>query len=334
MKHATTVAVTGAGGFLGAHICRALCARGYQVIGITRSGSDRVLPPDLDGKIATRDADILNPQSITAAFTGAEVAVHAAALVSLESNTLKKSVDINLNGTQNVIQACIANHASKLIHISSVHAFEPIRGIRLKPDSPVATDSRVPYNQTKAKAQTAVLAAISQNLVGGSVICPSGLIGPFDDRPSTMGSMLLDIVKQKIPMLVNEGFFWTDVRDVATAVTRSVSAEADGNIYFTAGRYATLKHLADLCSDFLGRNVTPPTVPYAAAIAALPIVRAYANLRNLSPLYTRETLNLVRDCPADVDHQAAIEDLDYRPRPLEETVGDALTWFANNGMMP
>ena len=154
----------------------------------------------------------------------------------LSKTTHKKSIDINLNGTHNVIKACIAKRISRLIHISSVHAFEPIRGTRLNPDSPVATDSRVPCNLTKAKAQTAVLAAISENLIGGYVICPSGRIGPFDDRPSTVGSMLLDIVKQKIPMLVNEGYFWTDARDVATSVTRSVALESSGNVYFTAGQ--------------------------------------------------------------------------------------------------
>ena len=281
-----------------------------------------------------RDADVLDQSSVSAAFEGNDVAVHAAALVSIDTSMLERSFDINLLGTRNVIEACKDNQVSRLIHISTVHVFEPLRGINLNKELPTATDSRVPYSLSKAFAHREVLRAMSESQPGGSVICPSGLIGPFDDRPSLVGSMLLDIVKQKIPMLVSEGYWWADVRDVAAATARAVSVESNGNVYFTAGRFATLKQLAGMCSEIVGRDVSPPTVPYFAAVAGLPFVRVYSALRNLSPLYTRESLSAIRDCPDTIDQTDAIEDLDYHPRPLQESIADTISWFNDNGMIP
>ena len=333
LKHATTVAVTGAGGFLGGHICRALVDHGFAVTGIVRSGSDRKLPDDLDVRIEMRDADLLDRRSVAVAFEGADVVIHAAALVSIDGDVGRQASDINVNGANNVLQACFDSGISTLIHVSSVHAYEPIRGITLNPASPLALDSQVPYNRTKGTAHAEVLRAMSEGRVGGSIICPSGLIGPYDDRPSIVGRMLIDIANKQIPMLVREGFWWADVRDVATAVVNAISVASNGNVYFTAGRYATLKHLADTCSGFLGRSVSPPVVPYALAVAGLPFIRAYAAIRNISPLYTRQSLSMVRDCPSTVDHAPANHDLGYDIRPLKETITDALAWFRESGMM-
>ena len=333
MKHATTVAVTGAGGFLGGHVCRILLDHGFSVVGIVRSGSDRKLPRDLDGRIEMRDTDLLDPSSVFAATEGADAVIHAAALVSIQSGTAKAAVDTNLNGTLNVIEACKGNGVGKLIHISSVHAFELTRGSHLDSDTPTATDSQIPYERTKSMAHEAVLSAMSDGSLGGAVISPCGLIGPFDDRPSIIGSLLLDIVNRKIPMLVNGGFWCTDVRDVAAAAARAITLQSDGNVYIAAGRHATLKQLADLCSGILGHNVTPREVPYAFAVAGLPFVRAYAAFKNISPLYSRNSLSMARDCPSTVDQIPAIQDLDYNIRPLKETIADALAWFRQSGLM-
>ena len=259
--------------------------------------------------------------------------IHAAALVSIQSGTAEASVDTNLNGTLNVIEACKGNRVEKLIHISSVHAFELTRGSHLNSESPTATDSEIPYERTKGTAHEAILRAMSDGSLGGSVICPSGLIGPYDDRPSIIGSLLLDIVNRKIPMLVNGGFWCADVRDVAAAAARAITLQSDGNVYFTAGRHATLKHLADLCSWFLGRSVTPRVVPYAFAVAGLPFVRACAAFRNISPLYSHDSLSMARDCPSTIDQVPAIQDLGYDTRPLKETIADALAWFRQSGMI-
>ncbi len=298
-----------------------------------RTGSDRRLPSDLQPTVEMRDAELLDPASLTSAFNGSDVVVHTAAIVDIDMDLHRQTNDVNVIGVNNVLEACIDTGVSKLIHVSSVHAFNPLRGINLNREAPLAFEARVPYIRTKATAHAAVLRAMTDGRIGGSIICPAGLIGPQDDRPSILGRMLIDFANEQVPMLIRAGFWWTDVRDVAAAIANAISVETNGNVYFPGGRYASLNQLTQYCSNALGKDVSRPTVPYLAAVAGLPFIRAFAAFRNVSPLYTRESLNLIRDCPSDIDLSGAIEDLDYNPRPVEEAVDAAIKWFSNSGML-
>ena len=123
------------------------------------------------------------------------------------------------------------------------------------------------------------------------------------------------------------------MRDVANAIANAVEANGyGGEVYFTAGQYAKTSQLARLCSQVLGRNVKRPVVPYLMARAALPLIRSRAAKRNQSSLYSRNSLKLLHDCPASVDESLAISQLGYKSRPLEESIRDALNWFAKQGM--
>lgn len=280
-----------------------------------------------------REVDVLDRASLVKAFRGVDVVVNTVGIVPIADEHRNLADRVNLEGARNTIQACVDSHVPKLIHISSIHSFGPLRGIVLDTDTPLAINSRYAYSVTKATAHQDAVRAMSNGILSGSVICPSGLIGPQDDRPSIVGRMLLDIANKDIPMLIREGYWWTDVRDVAEAVTEAVDHEDNGNVYLTIGEHATLSQLAQYCSEFLGRNLNLPTVPYAVALAGLPFIRMYATLRNVSPLYTRESLDLVRDCPVSVDQDLPMSELGYRPRPIRETVFDTLEWFKQNDML-
>ncbi len=331
------IAVTGSGGFLGGHVCRALIQQGYETIGVVRRGSPRQLPPDLSGDAETREADVLDPASLAETFRGVDVVVNTVGVVPITDEHRDLADRVNLEGARNTIQACVDSNVPKLIHISSIHSFGPLRGIVLNTNTPLATTSRFAYSVAKATAHQDVLQAVSDGILSGSVICPSGIIGPQDDRPSIVGRMLLDIANKEIPMLIREGYWWTDVRDVAEAVAEAVDHDANvntnSNVYLTIGKYATLSQLAQFCSEFLGRNLNFPTVPYAVALVGLPFIRLYAALRKVSPLYTRESLDLIRDCPVSVDQDLPMFELGYQPRPIRETIFDTLEWFKHNGML-
>ncbi len=300
---------------------------------MVRKGSPRQLPPDLIGDAETREADVLDRASLLEAFRGVDVVVNTVSIVPIVDAHRDLADRVNLEGARNTIQACVDSNVPKLIHISSIHSFGPLRGIVLDTDTPLAMNSRYAYSVTKATAHRDAVRAMSDGTLSGSVICPSGLIGPQDDRPSIVGRMLLDIANKDIPMLIREGYWWTDVRDVAQAVAQAVDHEGSGNVFLTVGEHATLSQLAKYCSEFLGRNLNLPTVPYAVALAGLPFIRMYANFRNMSPLYTRESLDLVRDCPVSVDQDPPMSELGYRPRPIRETIFDTLEWFKQNDML-
>lgn len=328
-----TVAVTGATDFLGSHICRALLHCGYAVRAVTYEGSNRNLPDDLSEQVELQPADVRDPESLNQAFQSAHAVVHTAEIVTIDADPEGLADEVNLTGTRNVIQACIGNGVHRLVHLSSVHAFSPLRGTTLSVSSKLGQNSKIPYVATKAEAHMSVLDAARGGLLNASIVCPAGLIGPGDNEPTLVGSMLLAMERKRLPCLINGGFWWSDVRDVANAIANAVGAIGyGGEVYFTAGQYAKTRQLARLCSQVLGRSVKRPVIPYSFAWATLPLIRSRAAKRNLSSLYSRNSLKLLHDCPASVDESLAISQLGYEPRPLEESIRDAFNWFTEQGM--
>ena len=327
------VAVTGAAGFLGSHICRALLQCGYAVRAVTHEDSNRKLPDDLSEQVELQPADVRDPESLNRAFQNTHAVIHNAAVVIIDADPEGLADEINLTGTRNVIQACIGSGVHRLVHISSVHAFSPLRGMTLSVSSKLGRDSEVPYVATKAEAHMSVLDAARGGLLNTSIVCPSDLIGPGDSEPTFVGSMLLAIARKQLPCLINGGFWWSDVRDVANAIANAVGASGyGGEVYFTAGQYAKTSQLARLCSQVLGRSVKRPVIPNSLAWAVVPLIKPRAARRNQQLLYSRNSLNLLRDCPVSVDESLAKSQLGYKPRPLEESIRDALNWFTEQGI--
>ena len=328
-----TVAVTGAADFLGSHICRALLHCGYAVRAVTHEGSNGKLPDDLSEQVELQSADVRNPESLNQAFQHAHAVVHSADIMTVDADPNGLADEVNLIGTRNVIQACIGTGVRRLVHISSIHAFSPLRGTILSVSSKLGQDSKIPYTATKAEAHVSVLDAARSGWLNATIVCPSNLIGPGDSEPTPGGSMLLAMARKQLPCLINGGFWWSDVRDVANAIANAVEANGyGGEVYFTAGQYAKTSQLARLCSQVLGRNVKRPVVPYLMARTALPLIKSRAAKRSLSSLYSRNSLKLLHDCPTSVDESLAISQLGYKSRPLEESIRDALNWFTEQGM--
>ncbi len=328
----STVVVTGAAGFLGSHICRALLHCGYAVRAVTHESSKRKLPTDLSDQVELQPADVRNPESLNQAFQHAHAVVHSADIMTVDADPKGLADEINLMGTRNVIQACIGTGVRRLVHISSIHAFSPLRGTILSISSKLGRDSKIPYAATKAEAHVSVLDAARSGWLNASIVCPSNLIGPGDSEPTRVGRTLLAIAHKRLPWLIDGGFWWSDVRDVANAIANAVGAnEYGGEVHFTAGRYAKIRGLARLCSQVLGHSVMRPVIPYFLAQTGLPLIKRSAK-RNQPFFYSRHALKLLRDCPLSVDESSARRQLGYEPRALEESVRDALNWFAEQGM--
>ncbi len=336
MTDAQSVAVTGATGLLGQHVCRSLLGWGATVRAMVHRDSDHTLPADLAATVQVQAGDVRDTDSLKRTFAGVHAVVHCAAHVMVEADPEGLVDAINATGTANVIEACIASGVSKLVHVSSVHAFSPLRGTRLHRSSPLALDSHIPYCASKAVAHQRVLQEAAAGRLDATVVCPGALVGPGDTAPTSVGELLLQLATGRIPCFINEGYWWSDPRDVAEAVASAAGHKTTpgaGRVYFTLGRFEKIAGLARLCSRIMGRNLERPVVPVALARAGLPFLRLYAALRRQPPLYTRNSLHLVCECPADVDHETTEMELGYVRRPLEHSVRDALHSFQDRGVL-
>jgi dihydroflavonol-4-reductase len=321
--------VTGAAGHVGANLVRALLARGRRVRCLVRDDTRA-----LDGLDVERvRGDVLEPDSLTRAFAGADVVHHLAARISILGGEHGRVWETNVGGVRRVVEACLGCGVRRLVHYSSVHAFDqhPL-------DEPVdetrgpADDRRYPvYDRSKAAGVREVLAGVERGL-DAVVIHPSGVIGPHDYKPSRIGRFFLELSRGRICARIAGGFDWVDARDVAEGALAAEERGRTGERYILSGRYATVDELVELWGDISGIRMPGWTAPMGLARLGAPFVGLYARVFHREPLFTSEALHALRGNPVYVREKAGRE-LGYSPRPLAQTLADTHAWFCEAGFI-
>lgn len=323
-----TVVVTGAAGHLGGNLVRALLARGRTVRALDRTCDWRPLA-GLD--VECVEADIRDPDSLRRALAGADVVYHTAAYISLQMDEWPLVESINVQGVRNVVQACLSCGVRRLVHFSSIHALkqEPLE-LPVDEDSPlVHPQSRrhPPYDRSKAAGEGEVQRGVAQGL-DAVIINPTGMLGPYDYRPSFFGRVLMALGRGRLPALVDAGFDWVDVRDVAAAALQAELAAPAGARYLVSGHWVSLPGLAAIVEEVTGapppRFVAPMWLARLGAALAGPIARR--------GVFTRAALMALAG-NRHISHERARRDLGYHPRPFRATLADTLRWFQEAGLL-
>jgi dihydroflavonol-4-reductase len=322
--------ITGATGHVGVNLARTLLARGHDVRAIVRKDS-----AGLDGlAIEKVGADLGDKESLERAFRGCDVVFHAAARISITRSDMGPVFATNLEGTRNVLSAFRRSGARRLVHFSSIEALNP------RPlDAPLDEERDLvrvrdgsPYAFSKAQAEAEVRRAMAEGL-DAVIINPTAIIGPNDWKPSLLGSALMAFARGSFPMLVDGGFDWVDVRDVAEAAVRAAECAPAGARYVVGGHWASMAELAGLASAVSGARAPRLMCPFVLARAWAPVSTAFCRLTGRAPLFTSYTLKVLRG-NTHISHERAHRDLGYRPRELGETVRDTCLWFQEKGLLP
>lgn len=314
------IAVTGASGHVGAALLRALLERGEAVRAL-----DVRPPPGLS--VDWRRVDVLELEALKAHLRGVEVVFHLAAKISIAGDPDGRVWDVNVDGVRNVAAAALANGARRLIHCSSVHAFDCSRGGVISETSRKSERPSLPvYDVSKAAGERAALSFVPHGL-DVVIANPTGIVGPFDYGPSRMGRILLTLSQGRLPAVVGGGFDWVDVRDVAAGLLAAERAGRTGENYLLAGHHASLHELAALMASSSPHRAPRWTVPWwlAAPLSRTALQLAPRSARDRLT-FTPEALHALR-CNPVVDGTKARTELQLEPRPLEATVADTLAWF-------
>ena len=321
------VVVTGASGHVGANLIRSLNARGRDVNALVHH--DKHAVEDLNIEII--QGDICDINSLYKAFEGADVVYHLAALISLSLADWPLVERINVQGTRNVVDACIKCGVRRLIHFSSIHAFDqhplniPLDESRALVDS----DGHAPYDRSKAMGKKEVLRGIEQGL-DAVIICPTAIIGPYDYKISHLSQALLSIAGGKFPALIEGGFDWVDVRDVVDGAMAAEEKAKSGSVYLLSGHWASIAELAKIVEELFGTPAPVFICPLWLAPVGIPFASIYASVTRTKPVYTKFTLRAVNS-NHNICHDRATCDLGYQPRTLRETIYDTLIWLQDNG---
>ena len=322
-------AVTGASGHLGGNLVRVLLEAGRTVRVLARS--DRRAFAGLP--VTVVEGDLSDPAALRALMDGAETVFHLAGRISIAGPEHGLVARTNVEGVQHIVDACRDRRVRRLVHCSSIHAFDTA------PTDQVIDETRAlalgahhaPYDRSKAEGQRLVLDAARQGL-DAVVVNPTAIVGPHDFKPSRMGSVFLDIYHGRFPMLIDGGYNWVDARDVARGALLAEQKGRRGESYLLSGSWIHICEVSRLIGRVTGRRTTTVAAPVWVAAAASVFSLGWGRLRGVTPKFTPAAIEALQS-HRGISHDKATRELGYSPRPFEETVRDTMEWFRSAGML-
>jgi dihydroflavonol-4-reductase len=319
--------VTGATGHIGNVLVRRLLRRKEQVRALVPAGESLAPLAGLDVEIV--EGDVLDPPSITAALKGVKGVFHLAGIISILPGAEPFVRKVNVEGTRNVLRAAQAARVGKVIYTSSIHAIQRVeQGVI---DESVPYDMENPYgayDRSKAEATLAVLDAAKDGLEA-VVVCPTGVIGPYDFRGSMMGAVIHDAALAKPALYVDGAYDFVDVRDVAEGLMAAAQKGRRGESYILSGQRISVRYLLETVREITGRGFLRLKIPFDLAMFFSQFTPAYYRLAHATPRFTPYSLAVLRS-NANISHSKAVRELGYAPRSVYDTITDTVKWFVEN----
>jgi nucleoside-diphosphate-sugar epimerase len=323
-----TVLVTGASGHLGLTLVQQLLAEGRAVRTLERYRT----PYTANLPIEFVPGDLTRADSLHGAFSGVEVVYHTAAMISLEANAWPALRAVNVEGTRTIVALCQAHGVRRLVHVSSLEVFQthPLDQ-PLDESRPLIPETfPLPYPRSKVASQSIVRQAAAAGL-DTVIVFPSAMLGPNDYKLSASNAAILQFARGEIPGLINGGYDWVDVRDVAAAMVRAERAAPAGAAYILSNQWASLRAVATLVEAAGGARAPRLTFPVWLAYLGIGPMALLARARSKRSLFTRQSLGSALTSNHHILHDRATADLGYAPRPLAATVTDTVRWLEDIG---
>lgn len=322
--------VTGANGFVGCHVVRALLERGAHVRALVRRNADRRALQGLDCELVF--ADLRDREAVEQAVRGCEYVFHVAADYRLWVIDEGPMYAANVQGTRNVISAGHAAHVRRIIHTSTVGALGIGVGGAGREDTPVTIDTMVgPYKRSKFIAEQEAMKA-AQSGIPVVVVNPSTPIGPHDYKPTPTGRIIVDFLNRRMPAYVDTGLNLVAVEDCARGHLLAAERGRVGEKYILGGENLTLKELLMRLSRLSGRPAPRFRLPLVAALAFA--FGAEAVARTITHRPPRASLTEVRMARKKMffDSTKARTELGYEAAPLDEALIRAIDFFRTSGL--
>jgi dihydroflavonol-4-reductase len=323
--------VTGATGFVGAAVARALLSAGWQVRVLARAGSDRGNLRQLPVEVA--EGDLANVASLEHALRGCAGLFHAAADYRLGARDPSQLYLTNVEGTRNILGAARRAGVARVVYTSSVATIGiPSDGSPGAEQTPVAVSDMIGHYKRSKYLAEEVARESARSGLSVVIVNPSTPVGPGDVRPTPTGQLVLDAATGRMPAYVDTGLNIVHVDDVAAGHLLAFDRGKAGERYILGGEDMTLREILAQISGLVGRRPPRIRLPYAAVLPIAYLAEAIAKVSGRSGRVTLEGVRMSRK-RMFFSSAKAVDELGYRWRPPIEAFADAVRSFRERGLL-
>jgi len=326
------VLVTGASGFVGSAVARALIRSGYRVRALLRPTSKRTNLAGLDIEIV--EGDMRDAASVARAIAGVRFLFHVAADYRLWVRNPQEIMWNNREGTRLLMQTALAADVERIVYTSSAATIacaadggQADETMRLNESCAVGA-----YKRSKVAAEQVVETMIARDDLPAIIVHPTAPIGPRDQKPTPTGRIIVEAASGRIPGFVDTGLNLVHVDDVANGHLAALRHAKPGEHYILGGQNVMLAEflgqIAIMCGRRPPRLRLPRPLVYPFALAA----EAMAHVTQREPFLTIDGLRMSKHRMFYSSTKAEC-DLGYKARPYPEALNEALAWFRGNGQL-
>lgn len=325
---ADTVLVTGASGFVGSAVARALAARGDKVRVLLRKTSVRTNIEGLGFEVF--EGDMRDAVSMTAAMDGARYVFHVAADYRLWARDMGEIVRNNLEGARAVMDAARATGVERIVYTSSVAALKPGHGAAVDETSRHSEQTVIgAYKRSKLVAERLVEEKIAEGLPV-VIVSPSTPIGPRDVKPTPTGRIIVQAANGGVPAFVDTGLNLVHVDDVAAGHLLALEKGRVGENYILGGEDVRLRDMLARIAPLAGRKPPKVQLPRGPLYPLAYGAEFVARFTGREPMLTVDALNMSKYHMFFSSKKAQTE-LGFTARPWPRAIEDAVTWFRAAG---
>jgi dihydroflavonol-4-reductase len=323
------VLVTGASGFIGGWLCQYLLKNKFEVYALCRS--EKFFPTFKAKGIFPILGDVTKPESLATATKNMDWVFHLAGIIDYKEEARQLMEEVNVEGTKNIIKACIENNVKKFLLLSSVVT---IGSNFNKSDDPMNEESNfnlsklnLGYFETKRKAESIVLEAAKQNKIWAVAVNPSTVYGAGDMLKGSR-KFQRKVADGSFPFYTPGGVSIVHVKDVVAACLNAMEMGRSGERYILSGENITIKQLFNQIS--IEANVSQPKwlIPkfiLKALSYSLPILKKLGFSVSMSKENT-----LVSIMYHWFDNRKAKKELNFSPMNYKLAIKDSVQWYLNN----
>ena len=320
------VAVTGGSGVVGGAVVRHLLGAGHEVVALARSeaSSEKLTR---SGARTVR-GDVLDVGSLHQLVDGVDWLFHIAGVNEMCSKDPEHMDEVNIDGTLNVITACVRAKVGRMVQTSSAVTLGEEAGEIGLESTRHRGYHRSRYERSKHLSEGLVIeVAGSLDVV---IVNPSSVQGP--GRSTGTGKLLLDAARGGLRFVADTTFSIVDIDDCARGHLLAAERGTAGERYVLSGFTLSMADAVEMVARATGRGLSPVMVPLWLVSSGASVVEWAARMVRKQPPVCREMVRVLQDGAA-YDGSRATRDLGLRYTSAEETIARTIAWFGTEGLL-